>query len=346
MNVKNMHLICRLPTVLALCPVMLQAAVYGDFQYEEARGEIVITGLVDPLRTEPLVIPGAIGASVVRVIGAGAFSNCTALTSVSFPDSLTFIGESAFQGCRTVTKVTFGAGTEGIEKNAFAGCTSLTGIILPEWLEDIGEGAFEGCSSLASLIFRSELESIGDRAFTGCTALTTLRLLGVNEYIGNCAFSDCTNLVTVYMGAALETFGDSVFKGCPGLKGVYFYGDAPDHGEDIYPESDLVTSYYLAGTRGWKPLYSGRPTALWFNPLRIVACSVNRNESGPDLDSCDITVMGPAEGVFLLEACTDLQLGDWVPYGITRSLDLVGWAMCCELCQADRPRRFYRVRPQ
>jgi len=42
----------------------------------------------------------------VASIGAFSFSGCTGLTSVTFPESVTFIGEWAFEDCYGLTSVT------------------------------------------------------------------------------------------------------------------------------------------------------------------------------------------------------------------------------------------------
>lgn len=61
---------------------------------------------------------------------ASAFSNCTKLTSVTIPASVTSIGSSAFSGC-----------------------TGLTSITIPNSVTSIGSGAFYGCSNLTSVTF-------------------------------------------------------------------------------------------------------------------------------------------------------------------------------------------------
>ena len=52
--------------------------------------------------------PNVIGAEVppgVDTIGAGAFSGCGALTSITLPNSLTSIGSKAFRFCPRLTSV-------------------------------------------------------------------------------------------------------------------------------------------------------------------------------------------------------------------------------------------------
>ena len=64
----------------------------------------------------------------VQRIGTGAFYNCSSLTSVTIPNSVTSIG-----------------------RNAFKNCSGLTSITIPESVKDIGTEAFFNCSSLTSV---------------------------------------------------------------------------------------------------------------------------------------------------------------------------------------------------
>ena len=110
-----------------------------------------------------IVIPSSIRVSnttyQVTRIGAGAFQNCTSLTSITLPSSVTSIGESAFNGCTS---------------------TSFTSITLPSSVTSIGKSAFLGCTYLTSITLSSSVTSIGADAFTGCSNLTTVNSLVEN----------------------------------------------------------------------------------------------------------------------------------------------------------------------
>ena len=81
-------------------------------------------------------------------IGSSAFEDCTGLTSVTIPDSVTSIGYNAFSGCTGLTSVTIGDGVTSIGSSAFSGCTGLTSIVIPDSVTSIEYYAFNDCASL------------------------------------------------------------------------------------------------------------------------------------------------------------------------------------------------------
>ena len=88
---------------------------------------------------------------IVGEIGGSAFYNCTALTSVSIPNSVTTIGYHAFNGCTSLSAVTIPNSVTQIQVYAFYGCTSLTSITIPNSVTQIQDYAFYGCTSLSAI---------------------------------------------------------------------------------------------------------------------------------------------------------------------------------------------------
>ena len=71
----------------------------------------------------------------VTAIGAGAFYECTGLTSIDIPNSVTAIGDGAFW------------------------CSGLTSAVIPNSVTTIGEGAFRDCTGLTSIGIKQHLEA-------------------------------------------------------------------------------------------------------------------------------------------------------------------------------------------
>jgi hypothetical protein len=147
----------------------------------------------------------------------GAFSDCTALTSIEIPASVETIGNTAFSDCSSLATVTFEKGSrlKTIGNNAYYRCTSLTSIEIPASVETIEKKAFMHCSSLATVTFEkgSQLKTIAgdsyDGAFSDCTALTSIEIPASVETIEATAFKRCSQLATVTFekGSQLKTIG-------------------------------------------------------------------------------------------------------------------------------------------
>ena len=120
-----------------------------------------------------LVIPAKIGNEEIKEIDSWAFSDCTGLTSISLPASLTTIGEGAFEGCKSLTSITLPANLTKIDKYTFSDCTGLTSITLPANLTQIGEYAFYDCKGLTSVHLPASLTTIDQYAFYGCGGLAS-----------------------------------------------------------------------------------------------------------------------------------------------------------------------------
>ena len=179
----------------------------------------------------------------VTIIRDRAFSMCTNLATVIFPDSVIYIGGRAFQGCSSLVSVKLPERVMAIGEQAFYGCSSLSSVIFPNYMTTIGRAAFcdceslktvnipEGvitmgecifsrCSSLISVTFPNSLKTIGQWAFFNCHNLTTVELPEGVITIGECAFSRCSSLISVAFPNSLKAIGYCTFYACINLTSV------------------------------------------------------------------------------------------------------------------------------
>ena len=103
-----------------------------------------------------------------------AFSGCSALTSVTIPNSVTIIGGFAFRGCSALTSVNIPNSVTTIEDWAFSGCSALTSVTIPNSVTTIGSEAFSECTNLQKVNIGNSVETIGTSAFKNCTSITQI----------------------------------------------------------------------------------------------------------------------------------------------------------------------------
>ncbi len=127
--------------------------------------------------------------NTVTYIGYMAFCSCRKLTSIAIPNSVTSISEQAFKECTNLSSISIGSGITSIGNGAFSGCpitkplygasslvrmpTDYAGSYnIPEGIKIITDGAFSGCTGLTSITIPSSVTSIGRAAFGGCSNLS------------------------------------------------------------------------------------------------------------------------------------------------------------------------------
>ena len=156
---------------------------------------------------------------VVVEIGSGAFYNCTSVTSVSIPNSITRIMPQAFQQCTSLTSITIPNSVTQIKWDAFQDCTSLTTITIPNSVTIIDRSAFAGCTSLSSISLPNNIQSIFS-LFWGCTSLASITIPNGVEYIDYSSFSGCTSLSSIIIPNSVISIGNDAFRNCTSLSSI------------------------------------------------------------------------------------------------------------------------------
>jgi hypothetical protein len=139
----------------------------------------------------------------LMTIGKETFLNCSGLTAITIPKSVTAIDGSAFAGCSALTaiKVADGNTVYDSRNNCNAIITTADNMLVA------------GCKNT---VIPADVTAIGEYAFSGCSNLTMVKLPNTISSIGAYAFNGCSKLKIVYCFAEeVPETGSNVFDGMP-----------------------------------------------------------------------------------------------------------------------------------
>lgn len=268
--------------VTSVNPLEVQVGT-GDYSLTLFDYETAIDKSTEGAFAIPASVTGADGNSyAVTAIGDFAFKDCSALTSVTIPESVTSIHGNVFYNCNGLVtiiveetnpvydsrgncnaiiktadnKLISGCNNTNIPNSvtsiggsAFSCCNGITSIDIPNSVTSIADwGAFSYCSNLTSVIIPSSVTSIGDGAFYSSDGLTSVTVdrkepLAIGKYV----FSNSAN-ATLYVPkgskAAYETA--DYWKDFKEIV-EFSLGDADGNGNVDQNDVDVVTEYIMNG---------------------------------------------------------------------------------------------------
>lgn len=133
----------------------------------------------------------------ITSLGDYAFYNCTGLSDITIPSSVTSIDNSAFLFCKIKFEVaennTSYSSEDGIlynkDKTILVAYQTASGeVTIPDSVTEIADNAFRGCSELTQITIPNSVTSIGDYAFYNCFKLVNISISKNVTNIGNSAF--------------------------------------------------------------------------------------------------------------------------------------------------------------
>lgn len=208
----------------------------GDFEYTtNEEGIVEITKYTGT--GGDVVIPSTIEGKNVTQIGQYSFENCTGLTSITIPDTVTTIWWNAFEGCTALSNVTLPNSVTAIHRSAFRGCIGLSSIKIPASVTSIGERIFYGCTNLSEIkvsvdnpVFADYDGIICDKAIKTVLCCPEgkkgeIKLLDSVTKIDDNAFDSCLGFTSITIPASVTQIGNAAFYDCNNLADVYYSGD-------------------------------------------------------------------------------------------------------------------------
>ena len=174
---------------------------------------------------------GDVKLTNVDKISSFAFYNCSTITSIEIPETVTSIGEYAFRNCNFLKKVNFlgdinswaeidfkgyYSSPTACSKNLYLNNQLVENVNLTTAIK-VPIGAFENCTSIVSLVLGDSVKEIGENAFSGCTSIANMTLSNGLEKIGESAFNSCSSLTEIIIPDSVTFIGFSSFRGCSSL---------------------------------------------------------------------------------------------------------------------------------
>ena len=155
----------------------------------------------------------------ISMVGGYAFSGCSALASIDFPNC-TNVGVYAFNNCKLLTNVNLPNCTK-VYGAAFNDCQLLTNINLQNctYLDD---NVFYHCSALISIDLPNCSHMEGG-VFNYCASLIIAKI-PICTNIGGGTFANCINLTQVYLNSVSKVTTltyNNTFSHSPNLTSVY-----------------------------------------------------------------------------------------------------------------------------
>ena len=199
--------------------------------------------------SDSIIIPSKFTYSgktyTVTTIYPSAFSNDTALKSITIPNTVTGIGEYAFMYCTKLTSIIIPDSVSYIGTSAFLGCSKLSSISFPNSLKSMGSGVFSNTAWFnmqpdgvlyvgkvlytykgnkpagLKVIIKDGTIGIADDAFYNLASneysLVSITIPNSVKSIGNFAFMGCKGLTSVAIPSSVDFIGNDAFRNCISL---------------------------------------------------------------------------------------------------------------------------------
>ena len=93
---------------------------------------------------------------IVASLVASCFKDCSGLTSITIPSSVTSLGDYCFSNCSGLTSITIPSSVTSLGASCFEWCSGLTSITIPSSVTSLGDHCFLNCQNLEIVYFEGK----------------------------------------------------------------------------------------------------------------------------------------------------------------------------------------------
>lgn len=205
-----------------------------------------------------LTIPSKIDGYKITGIARQAFQNCSRLTNIVIPNSVTYIAYEAFKGCTSLKSLTIGNCVTEIDGNAFEDCTSLENITIPDSVTYIGGGLFDGCISLVNITIGNNVANINNMVFGVCANLKKINVSTINKKYSSTdgvlfdknkseiiAYPMGKNNILYSIPDSVTSISEYAFRGCERLTSIVIPNSVTSISEYAFSGCERLTSIII-----------------------------------------------------------------------------------------------------
>ena len=179
---------------------------------------------------------------VVTAFENCCFKDCSGLTSITIPSSVTSLGDECFKDCSGLTSITIPSSVTSLGESCFKSCNSLISITIPSSVTSLGDECFKYCSGLTSITLPSSITSLGVYCFYGCSGLTSITIPSSVTSLGICCFTGCDGLTSITIPSSVTSLGDGCFQYCRGLTSITIPSSVTSLGNECFLYCSGLTS--------------------------------------------------------------------------------------------------------
>ena len=257
--------------------IIIPEKVKGNDGVEYIVASLVASCFKDCSGLTSITIP-----SSVTSLGDYCFSNCSGLTSITIPSSVTSLGASCFEWCSGLTSITLPSSVTSLGASCFYFCSGLTSITIPSSVTSLSESCFCGCRGLTSITIPSSVTSLGEACFLSCRGLTSITIPSSVTSLGASCFEWCSGLTSITIPSSVTSLGGDCFLGCLKLESVYFEGKycRSNYANLKIPKTSIikVPTEYLQGYKDsfgseYKYIYAWNPDGSGDDTKPVTQCA-------------------------------------------------------------------------